>query len=256
VSKPKIILFDLETLPNLPEALKVWPQLSNYPGLTLRATITSIICAGWKEYESGRTHCINAWDFPAWKRDVNNDKHVVKALYEVLKDADAIVTHHGKKFDLPHLQTRLKKHKLNSLHNIPHIDTKQTASRHLYSFNNRLGYLGEQFVGDKKLDHEGWPLWVKVHGRDPKAMDKITRYCKQDVKLLEKIFHDMRPLITNIPNYNLWRDKDVCPTCGGEKMKSHGWKHNKVADSYKRLMCLSCGSVCRVDAKGRKPRSM
>jgi len=93
---PKIILFDLETLPDLKEAIKVWPQLSNYPGLTLKASITSIICAGYKEFDEGKTQVINAWDFSRWKKDVNDDFSVVRALYDVLKEADAVVTHRQK----------------------------------------------------------------------------------------------------------------------------------------------------------------
>lgn len=157
-AKPVIVLFDLETLPNLQEALKVWPQLSQYPGKTLRATVSTIICAGWKIYGEKKVHCINAWDFKRWNKDVNDDYDVCKAIYDVLSKADAVVTHNGKRFDWKFLQTRLRKHKLSYLTKIPHIDTKELASRNMYAFNNRLGYLGEQFSKENKMEHEGWDL--------------------------------------------------------------------------------------------------
>lgn len=256
MQKPRIILFDLETLPNLAEALKVWPQLSDYPGKTLRATITTMICAGWKVYGKKEVHCINAWDYKEWGKDVNNDYHVAKAIYEVLKDADAVVTHNGKRFDWKFLQTRLAAHGFDLLHNITHIDTKETSSRHLFSFNNRLGYLGEWLTGDKKLKHEGWDLWVKVHGKDPKAMDLMERYCKQDVKLLEKVFKRMVPLFNNMPNHNLFGNRNgVCPNCGSSALLSNGWRVTKTT-KYKRLKCSDCGSGCRADTKGLNLRSI
>jgi len=129
--KPKIIIFDLETMPNLKEALKVWPQLSQYPGKTLRASITSIICAGWKYHNEKKTHCINAWDFKNWKTNVNDDMEVCKAIREVLEDADAVVTHNGTRFDWKYLQTRLLINGLKPLPKIPHIDTCTIASRNL-----------------------------------------------------------------------------------------------------------------------------
>lgn len=256
-NKPRIILFDLETLPNLGEALKVWPQLSNYPGLTLRATITSVICAGWKVYQDKKTHCINAWDFNRWNRDKNDDYSVVTEIHKVLQDADAVVTHNGKKFDWKFLQTRFLKYKLSPLDKIPHIDTRELASRNLFSFNNRLGYLGEQFVNDKKLDHEGWELWVKVHKRDPKAMKTMTKYCKQDVILLEKMFEILKPFATSIPNHNLWNSDEnpikLCPNCGSDKVRLLGWRHTKT-QSYRRLQCFECKSFSRLDLKGNNPR--
>lgn len=255
VSKPKIILFDLETLPNLTEALKVWPQLSNYPGLTLKATITTIICAGWKVYGKGRTECINAWDFPNWKKNVNDDEQVVKAIAKVLADADAVVTHNGKRFDWKFLQTRLMAHGLDPLYKMPHIDTKQLSSSNLFAFNNRLGTVGELLADDKKLDNGGWELWVDVWHRKPSAMRLMERYCKQDVKLLEKVFTRLRPFAGNIPNFNLWKVDPVCPSCGSKNLTDKGYRYTKIT-TYKRFQCKDCGSYGRTDTKGKNPRSL
>lgn len=244
-------------MPDFEQVLKIWPSLGDYPGKTLRATITTIICAGYKYLDEKQTHCLNVWDFPRCK--INDDKRLVKALYEVLSKADAIITHNGKRFDWKFLQTRLLYHGLPPLRNIPHIDTKELASRNLFSYNNRLGYLGEWLVDDKKLENGGWDLWVKVFNGDKKARKKMTDYCKQDVNLLEKIYKPLRPFATNIPNYNFWnKDEDkprVCPSCGSTKLKSHGWRYTKTT-AYRRLRCQKCHSFSRLDARGHKPRSI
>ena len=110
--EPRIILWDLETLPDAREAIKVWTGLGNYPGLTLKASISSIICFGYKVYGKDKpVKCVAAWDFKTrWKKDINDDYMVVKAAYDVLRTADLIVTHNGKRFDQKHLNTRLIKH--------------------------------------------------------------------------------------------------------------------------------------------------
>ncbi len=256
--KPKVILFDLETIPNWNEALKVWPQLSNYPGLTLKATISTIICAGWKELGEKQTHCINAWDFSRWDRNINDDFSVVKAISNVLADADAVVTHNGKRFDWRFLQTRIVFHKLPPLPKITHIDTCQEAKKNLYTFNNKLNTLAALIKSGKKLNHgEGWNLWVKVANKDEKAMRLMAEYCKQDVRVLEKVFNELKPFIGNIPNHNLFvnDEKRVCPNCGGKRLKSHGWRHTKTK-SYRRLRCRECHTISRVDKRGRMPRTL
>jgi hypothetical protein len=254
---PKIILFDLEIIPDLKEALKVWPGLSYYPGLTLKATITSIICAGWKVFGQKKTHCVNAWDFKEWKKDVNNDYQVVKAISDVLEGADAVVTHNGIRFDMKFLQTRLMKHKLPPLPKIHHIDTCKLAKANLYALNNKLNTVGELLVGERKLDHEGWDLWVKVHNRDPKAMAKMEKYCKQDVDLLEKVFKPLRPFAKNIPNYMLSStgNKPVCPTCGSTRLRNKGYVYNKTT-TFNRYRCKDCLSYSRTDTRDRNPRSI
>lgn len=252
---PKIVFFDLETLPDLNEALKVWPQLSNYFGLTLKASITSIICAGYRIYGHRKIECINAWDFPNWKKDVNDDRVIAKKIYDVLKDADAVVTHNGKRFDWKFLQTRLLKHGYDPLPNTHHIDTKEVAKRHLFLFNNKLKTVAQLLTDDNKMDHgQGWDLWVKVHQRDEKAMRLMERYCKQDVRVLEKAFEKLKPVINNIPNYNLFYVDTVCPNCGGTNFRSEGWRVTKTK-KYRRLYCKECGTRSRTDATGFKPRT-
>lgn len=259
MKEPKIILFDLETLPDLNKALEVWPQLSDFPGRTLKATITSIICAGYKIYGENKTHCINAWDFNSWNKDVNNDKKLCLEIYNILKNADAVVTHNGKRFDWKFLQTRLLKHGLGPLPKIHHIDTKETSSRYLFSFNNRLGYLGDTFVGQRKLEHEGWDLWVKVHRKDKIAMKTMTDYCKQDVDLLEKIFVKLKPFINQIPNYNMFISghtaKKVCPNCGSTRLRNIGYRYTQTM-VYNRYRCKDCKSFCRTDASDNNPRNI
>lgn len=241
--KPKVILWDIETLPDMNEAMKVWPKLSDYPGLTMKATITTIICGGYKELGSKKTHCINAWDFKGWKKNVNDDYEVVKKIYDILKDADVVITHNGRRFDWKHLQTRLLVHGMRPLHEIIHIDTCVLAKSNILSFNNSLNILTQAFVKDKKIENGGWDLWVKVRNRDKKAMAMMTKYCKHDVIILEKLFNKLRPFAKAMPNFNIYVT-DVfkhCRTCGSTNLIKFGFRPSATGIKQ-RYICNSCGS--------------
>lgn len=253
---PRILLIDIEVIPDLRKALKYWTKLSSFPGKTLRASVSSICCIGWKVFGEDETHCINAWDFPEWSVNVNDDGPVLKKFLEVIAGADAIVSHNGKNFDKKHIQTRLLLKGYDLLEDDPHIDTKAISSRNFFFIDNKLQTLGEELFGERKLDHEGWDLWVKTHGRDPAAMKTMEEYCKQDVILLEKIFRRFRPKATQIPNHNLFSDgavKKCCPKCGSTRIIANGYRVARTV-RYKRYKCRDCGGSSRTDLADRLPR--
>lgn len=252
------MFWDLETLPDQTELLKVYPKLGDYPGLTLKATITSIICFGYKILGDPNVKCISAWDFPdLWNQNVNDDSALVKAAYEILKDADAVITHNGKRFDWKFMQTRLLKYGLPPLAKIHHVDTCAVSKSNLLMFNNRLSTVGKFLTDEDKLENGGWDLWVRVHQRDPEAMQLMVDYCKQDVALLEKVFKRLRPLVTNLPNHNLFTigKENVCPNCGSTRLHAHGYRTTKVK-TYRRYLCIDCKTTSRTDVEDRMPRSI
>jgi len=257
---PKIILWDIETLPNLDKALEHWVNLDcQWKKVPMTATVSTIICVGWKNLHSKKIHCINAWDYKRWSKDKNDDYDVCKAAYDVLHDADGIVTHNGKKFDYKFLNTRLMHHGLPLLPKIPHIDTKVMSSRNLTIVNNRLGSVAEFFKVDGKMQNGGWKLWVDVHNGSKKARKTMEKYCKQDVNVLEMIFNKMKPFAGNIPNYNqftgLGKESRVCPSCGSGNLEKNGLRRTKTT-VFQRYRCKDCGSNCQTNSKDMKPVSI
>jgi hypothetical protein len=202
------------------------------------------------------THCINAWDFKHWKKNINYDKELIKKAYDILINADCIVTHNGRRFDWKFFQTRLLIHGLNPLPKIPHVDTCAAMKANLMMFNNRLNTAGEFLANDKKMENGGWDLWVKVAKRDPNSMKLMSEYCKQDVKLLEKVFKRIRPFVKNIPNYNIWGDGEtkLCPSCGSTRIEKLGFRATQT-NLLQRWRCRDCGSTCNTLIKSNIPRS-
>ena len=261
-TEPKIIVFDIEIIPDLDKALKYWTKLSSFPGKTLRASVTSICCIGWKVLGEKETHCINAWDFPEWKANVNDDRPLLKAWLEKVKDADAIITHNGKGFDEKYVETRLLMHSMDDMSVPKHVDTAQLSRGSFFFIDNKLQTLGEELCGERKLDHEGWDLWVKTHGGsknrviDKTAQNNMEKYCKQDVNLLEKVFkkirHKMRGA-NKIPNHNQFTMGKVCPSCGSTRWVSNGYMYTD-ATRRKRMKCLDCRYNMTLVGKHEEPR--
>lgn len=259
MGEPRIVLFDLETIPDLQAALKVWPSLSNYPGQTLKASISSICCFGYKVLGEGKTHCISAWDFPAWKKNVNDDRSLLGSALSVLEGADAVITQNGRSFDWRFLQTRLALHNMPSLPKLHHIDTKLEAKRNLYLFSNSLKHMAEVLTDTRKIENEGWDLWVKTWHRDPVAQKTMAAYCRGDVDALEAIYLRLRKYSRDIPNHNLFKfgqgEKPVCHGCGSTRLKGNGVRF-VATRAYRRYQCLECGAWTRTDASDRFPRAL
>lgn len=250
----KIVLLDLETCPNLSEVVKVFPGLSNYPGLTLKATINTIICFGYKVLGEKQAHVLNSWEL---SKNISNDKALCKKAFDILSDADCIVTHNGKRFDWRFLQTRLLVNNLPPLPSkILHVDTCAVARAKLLTFNNKLNTLAEM-TSEKKLENGGWELWVKVLNGDKAARKLMSAYCKQDIITLEAVFKKLRPLIDNLPNQNLFSEggKPVCPNCGSTRLLSNGLRVTSTR-KYRRYRCTDCHSSCNTDVNDKNPRAI
>lgn len=259
MSKPKILVFDLETLPDLAQVMRVFPGLSDYPGRTLKADINSIICFGYKWLGDKKISCINAWDYPkSWRASVNADKQLVIDAREVLESADGVVTHNGRKFDWKVFNTRLMKHGLVPLTPKPHVDTCAVSRAKLHLFSNSLNNVATHLsCTNKKEISSKWGLWERVLNREPAAQREMTAYCKQDVGTLEEVFFKLRPYAKDIPNYNLftgvYKSISDCPTCGHNELVKHGTRLTRTG-KIQRYQCNSCGSICsgrRADSLGK-----
>jgi hypothetical protein len=248
IKEPKIIIWDLEIIPDLSQALKYWIKLCPPWGgsQTLKPDVSSICTFGYKILGENKARVKNVWDFPGWEKNVNDDKELCKFIYDTLLTADAWVYHNGDWFDKRHLLTRLFKYRLPSLPKVPTIDTKKVAKANLLSLSNSLAHLTKEFTDERKMDHgEGWDLWIDTHGRKKKAMNLMAKYCKQDVTATESLFKRLRPFIHNLPNHNLFEQgQQLCHNCGSTRLRSHGWSYTKTSQ-YRRFRCRDCESISK-----------
>lgn len=252
-SGPKIVIFDFESLPDPRRVYRILPSIGAWPGRSFKAELHSIITFGYKIYGDKGAKTVSSWDFPeSWEKDPQDDSAVVQFAYEMLKDADEIVTHNGKSFDVKLLNTRLAFYGMPPLPKIPHVDTK-FAAKGLSLYSNSLDNVAKFFGVHEKM-HFGnkWGLWERMAFQEEtkKDRDLMDEYCVNDVLALEAIYEKLRPHhSTNSVNKNFFSNERVCPTCGSNKLHKHGTKRTRTKE-YDRLLCQDCGSVSQQSKKG------
>ena len=264
MKKPRIITFDLETIWDIDKIANedVFFSLSNWPGRTMKASIGSIICFGYKVWGEKKPHCINVWDDKAsFKANINDDYLVCAAAYEILKDADAIITHNGRRYDFKYLETRLK---INGLPSLPphlktasHIDTCAVAKASFSMYSNRLKDLASQFTPENKIATGGKKLWTRVYRGDSLAMREMSEYCKQDVVATEALAEAFKPQIKNWPNMNVFMGTlNNCNVCHSTNVQKHGTRPTISGVLRQRFRCMDCGSTSTQTATGKVLRSV
>jgi DNA polymerase elongation subunit (family B) len=82
-------------------------------------------------------------DYPLFKRDKENDRDLVKDLYDVFDEADILIAHNGDRFDIRKSNARFIQHGLKPPITYKTIDTLKIARRQKFKFDsNRLNDLG------------------------------------------------------------------------------------------------------------------
>lgn len=235
---PKILVFDIETAPNL---AYVWGKYEQ--NVIQYETEWYMLCyaAKWLGKKKFMTSKLN--DFPSrFKKNPNDDYGVVKELWKLLDEADIVISHNGKKFDVKKSNARFLYHGLPPPSPFKQIDTL-TESRKYFKFNsNRLDDIGNLLGVGRKLQHEGFGLWLKCMKGNKTAWNKMIRYNKQDVILLESVYEKFKPYITNHPNIGLYQQKEfACPNCGSNHLQKRGFSMTKVS-MFQRYQCQECGA--------------
>ena len=207
ITKRRRLFFDIEVSPNVGLFWTAgWKQqISPENIITERAIIC--ICYKWEdEKEVYEVH----WD------SKQNDKKLLTEFIKIANQANELVGHNGDKFDLAWVRTRCLYHGIEMFPHYTTIDTLK-ISRQKFKFNsNKLNYIAT-FLGIGQKIKTEFGLWKDiVLGHNAIAMDKMIKYCKKDVILLEKVFKLLRGHIEPKTHYGVifGQDRGSCPECG------------------------------------------
>jgi len=238
----KRLFFDLETSFNIVAAWNVGYKLNLSHDTIIQER--AIICVCYKWSDESKVHYLR------WNK--GDDKELVTKFMKILASADQAIAHNGDNFDLKWLKTRAIKHGIDAFPNYDTIDTLK-LSRQGFRFNsNKLDYIG-QFLGvGKKMKTGGFDLWKDIILRnDEEAMNKMIKYCQQDVKLLEMVFNKLNPYVKSKTHVGmmLGGDKCSCPECGSSNYTIS--KRRMSASGLKKiqLQCRDCGKYNTISDK-------
>jgi hypothetical protein len=246
MNKPKILLFDLETSPNLSYTWGRWEQ-----DVIAFKKEWELLSVAYKWLGEKTVHCITRPDF----KD-KTDKSLVVALKKLLDEADIVIAHNGDEFDIKKANAKFIEHDLGPTTAFQKIDTKKIAKRYFKFNSNSLDDLGNLLGLGRKMKTGGFDLWLDCMAGKPEAWRKMAQYNKQDVLLLERVYLKLRPWMDNHPNVSFLKDEfpDGCPKCGYGNLRSSGFKYN-LTGKYRQYRCSGCGGYClgRTAEKVNKP---
>lgn len=241
MKEAKIILFDIETAPNLGWFWEMWE--TNPIGIK---TNWHLLSFSWKYLGDERVHTHSLPDYPEYKKDKDDDSALARHLWEILDYADIVIAHNGDKFDVKKANARFIFHKLKPPTPYKTIDTLKVARKHFKFDSNKLDSLGKYLGVGEKLPHTGAHLWFGCMSGDKESWKLMKKYNEQDVMLLEKVYLQLRPWMTTHPNVNIYDEfQDSCPTCGA-KVEKRGFGYAQLS-SYQRYCCKNpkCGAWSR-----------
>ena len=233
----RILALDIETTPILCWTWGLWKQ-NIYPGQVVKPSQMLCWAAKWK----GDTEV----EFRGLKPD--GRKRMVKRLWRLLDEADAVLHYNGRRFDIPHIQREFLELGLKPPAPFKQIDLIATAKRQFRFDSNKLDQVAKQVGIGQKVEHEGFALWLRCIDGEQSAWDRMRRYNEQDVRLTERLYEVLRPWVTGHPSIAAMTGQDVCPKCGSDALEARGYAALRTG-RYRRFVCRSCGSWHRSTRK-------
>lgn len=239
--KPRVLIYDIE---NSYTVGAVWGLYDQNVPIVLREPYFLTFAYKWLGEKT--THVVALPDFKSYKKDKTDDKELVSKLWELFDEADIIIAHNGNSFDQKMTYGRFVIHGMKPPSPAKYIDTKLVAKNKFRFNSNSLNNLGKYFGLGEKIDTGGIQLWVDCIENDLKsAWDKMKKYNKQDVDLLEKVYIRMLPYMTNHPSISLLNESMGCPNCGSSNCQKRGYNRSRGIKGIikkQRYVCNECGA--------------
>jgi len=230
----KRLFWDIETSPNIVFSWRIGGKIYLDHNNIIKERAVICICYRWEG--SSKTYSLT-WDS-------GNDRQMLTDFSEVINDADEMIAHNGDSFDLRWFNARRL---INELEPIPYpktVDTLKMARKHFALNSNRLDYLGKLLFGSGKVKTD-FDLWKSVIDNDEKALNKMVRYCKRDVILLEHVWNKLRDYDVPKTHAAVLASGDVrhrwmCPHCGSDHVKKSKTRITARGMKQHQMNCLEC----------------
>lgn len=233
-TKRKRLFFDIETSPNIGLFWQAgYKQKIDYQNIIQER---AIICICYKWEDDKEVY------FLTWDRK-QNDKGMLEKFIEVANDADELVGHNGDKFDLAFIRSRCLFHKIPMFPTYRTIDTLKISRSKFRLNSNRLNYIAQYLGIGSKIKTE-FDLWKQVLlENDKTALERMVKYCKQDVVLLEKVYKHLSIHVEPKTHYGVLfgQGRGSCPECGSDDIVVNNRRTTATGLVKLQMRCNTCG---------------
>ena len=237
MSNPKILLVDVETAPIKAFCWGLYDQNINPVQIIDHAYMLSWAAKWLDKKEIMFDSIFNHKEH--FTKQPKSDIMIAKSIWPLMDEADIVIAHNGDNFDIKWLNTIFLKNQLKPVSGFKSIDTCKVARSHFRLGSNKLEEMAKLLGIGQKLEHEGFPLWIKCMRGDKLAWKKMEQYNKHDIKLLEAVYLKVRPFIKNHPNLALYTDdiNPICSNCGAkDSLHKRGFAYTFI-NKYQRYGC-------------------
>lgn len=202
-----------------------------------------IICISYKWQYEDKIHTLD------WRM---GEKAMLKAFIKIMGEADECVGHNSDNFDIKELRTRCIYHGVLMFPNYRTLDTLKKSRTYFRFASNKLDYISQYLNVGKKLDHEGFDMWIKVvEDKDEDALERMIKYCEQDVILLEDTFFVLSPFINHNNNFAVLSggEKYDCPECTSSNVNMFHSYSTPLGTIRREMRCKDCKKQYKVSNK-------
>lgn len=239
-------MLDIETTPH---TVHTWGLFNQTVGLSQLVEPTRLLCAAAKWVGERKVHFAVGEE---WYGKVLDESHTgLLGLWQLLDEADAVITYNGDRFDIPHLNREFVLAGMGMPAPFASIDLLKTMRRQFRFASNKLDHVAQQLGAGGKVKHPGFQLWLDCMAGDEKAWRTMRRYNVGDVRITEKSYLIVRGWIKSHPTVQLFDTTSQptdsaatatsnCPTCGSTKVQSRGTART-VVSTFQRFQCTKCG---------------
>lgn len=239
---PKILAFDIEKEPMLVNTYDLKPKYIHHANIEREGELMSW-AAMWVGEPNSKVMCLSHRS----ERKKWNVKKLIEPLWDLMNEADILVSHFGEGFDEPELNAAFLDHGLKPPMPSKHRDTYKMAKRKFNYPSYSLGYLAKRLkLPHQKLDNGGMDIIRKCREGDLKAWKQFEEYNKGDVLCDIDLYRKLFPFDPKL-NFSVFYGDDEIEQrceCSGTVFTKDGYayRNNGV---YHRYRCKSCGAPAR-----------
>lgn len=241
---PKVLALDIECSPAVVHA---WSLRDLHIGLNQIMEDPEIIGVGYS-WDGKPAKYVSKWD----QEDLGGRAFMLGFIWQLLDEADVVVTYNGVGFDIPWLNGEFMREGMTPPAPFKNIDLYRVFKKNARFISHKLDYVAGAVLGMHKLPTGGHQLWVDCMAGDEKARKRMKTYCCRDVMLLWPLLEKALPWLGGQVNFALWSEHGAelaCQKCGqAQYLRPKGTAYT-VSRAYPQFLCCpdrgGCGGWTR-----------
>lgn len=248
----KVLIFDIETSPLIVYSWGIHDQ-----NIALNQVVKDWHVLSWAAKWLGdppnKVMCMDQ----SKANNIEDDYNIVVGLWKLLDEADVILGHNAKAFDVKRMNSRFAMYNLPSPSSYRIIDTLTIARKYFSFSSNKLENLTKTLCKTyKKSSHakfSGFELWKECLKGNAKAWKEMRHYNILDILSLEELYIDHLSKWDKSINFSVAnKSTDLVCNCGSRSFKKYGFVYTNNGQ-YQRYICNGCGKEHK-DSKNLLPK--